>query len=189
MTERELLSEELLERWLAVSLSIINERLVSAMTFNESMVCNLLYRQEKRGGAPLTATDLCMGLRILKPQMNVILGHLEQDGLISRTRSSVDRRNIHIRLTDQGTRVYEKAHREILRLPEGVIERLGEEKIRSLVRLLGEVTVCFGEMMEEEARAKEQFSGDGQKSEKEAEELPARSVKAEGKERNRRKQG
>ncbi len=162
MTEREFLSEELLEGWLAVSLSIINERLVSAMTFNESMVCNLLYRQERKEGAPLTATDLCGRLRILKPQMNVILNHLEGDGLISRERSSTDKRNIHIRLTERGTQVYEKAHQEILRLPDGLIERLGEDKIRSLVRMLKEVTVCFGQMMEEEARTKERFPKSGQ---------------------------
>lgn len=162
MTEQELLSEELLEGWLAVSLSIINERLVSAMTFNESMVCNLLYRQEKKGGTPLTATDLCQKLRILKPQMNVILNHLERGGLVSRTRSSVDRRNIHIRLTELGTQVYEKAHQEILRLPQGLIERLGEEKIRRLVRMLKEVTACFGRMMEEEADKNRQTVPDGE---------------------------
>ncbi len=164
MTERELLSEELLEGWLEVSLSIINERLVSAMTFNESMVCNLLYRQGKKGGAPLTATDLCARLRILKPQMNVILNHLENGGLISRIRSRVDKRNVHISLTDQGTQLYEKAHKEILRLPDGLIERLGEEKIRQLVQMLKEVTVCFGQMMkeEEEARANERFPKSGQ---------------------------
>ncbi len=157
MAEKELLSEELLEGWLAVSLSIINERLVSAMTFNESMVCNLLYRQERKGGSPLTATELCAKLRILKPQMNVILNHLESGGLISRARSSADKRNIHIRLTDMGTRVYEKAHQEILRLPAGLIERLGEEKIRRLVRMLREVTDCFGQMMAEEAEEKGQI--------------------------------
>lgn len=179
MTERELLSEELLEGWLGVSLSIINERLVSAMTFNESMVCNLLYRQERKEGAPLTATDLCGRLRILKPQMNVILNHLERDGLISRERSSVDKRNVHIRLTAWGTHIYEKAHQEILRLPDGLIERLGEEKICSLVRMLKEVTACFGQMMEEEAASSSEETGDRAET---------KENRGKGKKRGRRKQ-
>lgn len=149
MTNRELLSEELLDGWLAMSLAISNERLVSAMTFNESMVCNLLYRQQKKGLLPLTATDLCSRLQILKPQMNVILNRLEKNGMIERIRSEEDRRNVHILLTEKGIPLYEEAHREILRLPEGLVERLGEEKIQSFARMMKEVAECFGRMMKE----------------------------------------
>ena len=40
---KERLSEELLEGWLGMCLSICNERLLKAMTYNESMVCGFLY--------------------------------------------------------------------------------------------------------------------------------------------------
>ena len=55
MSEKEMLSEELLDGWLSMSMAIWNERLVSAMTYNESMVCNLLYKQRKTEGEPLIA--------------------------------------------------------------------------------------------------------------------------------------
>ena len=160
MTQRELLREELLDGWLALSISIINERLVSEMTFNESMVCNLLYRQQKKGGRPLTATDLCGRLHILKPQMNVILKGLESRGMIRRIRSETDKRNVHILITEEGIPVYEKAHEQILRLPDGIIERLGEEKVRELVRLVREVTSCFNSMMEEQAEKVKTVEGE-----------------------------
>ena len=153
MTQKELLSEELLDSWLMMSLTIINERLVSAMTFNESMVCNLLYRQYKKDGGPLTATDLCGRLHIKKPQMNVILNQMEKNGIITRIRSQADKRNVHILLTDKGIPLYEEAHKEILKLPSGLVDRLGMEKISQFSRMMKEVTSCFCEMMEEQEQA------------------------------------
>lgn len=147
--EKEQLSEELLDGWLAMSLSISNERLVSAMTFNESMVCNLLYRQQKRDLPPLNATELCSRLQILKPQMNVILNRLEEGGIIRRTRSEADKRNVEIRLTEKGIPIYENAHREILQMPMELIRRLGEEKIEIFAAMMKEVAACFDEMMQD----------------------------------------
>lgn len=149
MTDKMELSEDLLEGWLKMSMSIWNERLVKAMTFNESMVCNLLYKRYKTDGAPLTATYLCEKLQIRKPQMNVILNRLEKDGMIARSRSQTDKRNVDIVLTEKGVPVYEKAHEEILRLPNALIERLGEEKSRRFAEMMHEVADCFGDIMAE----------------------------------------
>lgn len=153
MTEKEELSEELLEGWLRMSMSIWNRRLVTAMTYNESMVCNLLYKRFRTGGPPLTATELCARLQIRKPQMNVILNRMEQRGIISRSRSREDKRNVHITLTEEGLPVYEEAHSEILRLPRAVIEQLGEEKIRTFAETMKEVAACFQQVMSESRTA------------------------------------
>lgn len=69
--------------------------------------------------------------------------------MIERIRSETDKRNVHILLTEKGIPLYEEAHREILRLPEGLIERLGEEKIQNFARVMKEVAECFREMMKE----------------------------------------
>lgn len=143
------LSEDLLEGWLKMSMTIWNERLVKAMTYNESMVCNLLYKRYKTDGAPLTATYLCEKLQIRKPQMNVILNRLEKDGMITRERSKTDKRNVEILLTEKGVPVYEKAHEEILHLPEALIARMGEERARLLADMMHEVADGFAEVMKE----------------------------------------
>ena len=44
MKSKEMLSEALLEGWLHMTSTIWNERLVTAMTYNESLVCNILYK-------------------------------------------------------------------------------------------------------------------------------------------------
>ena len=65
------MSEALLDGWLQMSTAISNERLVKAMTYNESMVCGFLYRQRKEEGEALTATELCRRLSMKKSQMNL----------------------------------------------------------------------------------------------------------------------
>lgn len=149
MNEKMELSEDLLEGWLRMSMTIWNERLVKAMTYNESMVCNLLYKKYKTDGEPLTATYLCEKLQIRKPQMNVILNGLEKDGMIMRSRSQNDKRNVEIVLTEKGVPVYEKAHAEILRLPEALITRMGEQKSRILADMMHEVADCFMDVMKD----------------------------------------
>lgn len=96
------LCERILDGWLKMSTAISNERIVSAMTYNESMVCGALYQVQSGGASLLTATRLCSRLQILKPQMNVILNGLEKRGLIRRERSSKDHRQVHILLTKEG---------------------------------------------------------------------------------------
>lgn len=149
MNDKMELSEDLLEGWLRMSMTIWNERLVKAMTYNESMVCNLLYKRYKTDGEPLTATYLCEKLQIRKPQMNVILNRLEKEGMIARSRSLTDKRNVEIVLTEKGVPVYEKAHAEILRLPQALIARLGEEKAQAFADMMHEVAGCFGDIMTE----------------------------------------
>lgn len=148
MSDREKLSEELLRGWLNMSLTISNERIVTAMTFNESMVCHLLYRQEKEHLPALTATDLCSRLHILKPQMNVILKNLEQENIIVRTRSDEDKRSMQITLTEKGIPLYEQAHQEILRIPEAIMDHLGEEKTRMFASLMTETAMYFHDLVE-----------------------------------------
>ena len=147
------MSEALLDGWLQMSTAISNERLVKAMTYNESMVCGFLYRQSlRKNKEALTATELCRRLSMKKSQMNLVLNRLESQEIIRRERSRQDRRQVYLFLTDQGVPFYEKAHKEILKLPGGVIERMGEEKARRLTELMKEAAACFRRMQEEEKR-------------------------------------
>ncbi len=53
------LNEDLLAAWLGLSASVRNDRVVDAMSYNETHICNLLYRAMLNGAEPLTATVLC----------------------------------------------------------------------------------------------------------------------------------
>lgn len=135
------LNEVLLGAWLRISTVINNSRLVSEMSYNESLICNILYRNAtERPEFTMTATDLCAETRILKSQMNRILTQLEAKNLITRERSSEDKRKIYVRLTKEQSNTYLKQHKQILNLLDGIIDKIGEEKTLEIVDALNNIS-------------------------------------------------
>lgn len=141
--EKNRVNEELLYAWLKMCTALNNSRTVTDLPFNESLICSLLYQN---GRQPMTATDLCRETRILKSQMNRILDSLEQRGLILRTRSQTDRRQVLIRLNPDKLTPYLVQHEKILQIVDTLLERCGRERadeIRdlflSLAKIAGEV--------------------------------------------------
>lgn len=127
------LNERLLERWIDLSLSIMNERIVSELPYNESLICNILSRQERNHpGSVLTATELCQMMQMQKSQMNRTLTHMEEKGLIARERSCTDKRQVFIRLSENPESIYQQQHEMILGIVDRVIEKMGEEKAEML---------------------------------------------------------
>lgn len=136
------LEEKLLEAWVRLSSCIWNRRLVNGMSYNEALVLSLLYKQ-KNMGKHCTATELCEQMNLLKSQMNRTLCQMEEKGLIGRMRSSEDKRNVFIMLTDKGQQAYFKEHGEIIEIVTRVVSRLGEEKTRQVTEIFNEVTDAF----------------------------------------------
>lgn len=131
------LNEELLHAWLRVSTSIVNSRIVSELSYNETLVCNALYRNTmEQGDRPLTATDLCGITNMLKSQMNRTLNLLEVKGLITRQRSTEDKRQVFVMFNKDRADAYEAQHARILKLLDGIIGELGVEKSEETVKNL-----------------------------------------------------
>lgn len=143
------MNEELLDAWLRLSSAIINERVVSDLSYNESIVCNLLYRHgQKHAGAALTATDLCRKTRMQKSLMNRTLTSLENRKLVIRERSEQDRRQIYVRLNADGAEQYQKQHERILALIDALMERIGAEHAEEIVRLFTQIAETAEEMIQ-----------------------------------------
>ncbi len=134
------LHESLLNSWLRLSTSINNARLVSEMTYNESLICNILYNQSKTNRSPITATELCQMTNMLKSQMNRTLTHLENKNMITRERSEVDKRQILITMNLEQCHTYEKQHAQILKILDAVIANLGEEKTLNTIHTLNQIS-------------------------------------------------
>ncbi len=131
-----LLQEELLQAWVDMSLHIRGNRLVSGLSFNEIVICRILYAQQMKDGKPVTATDLCKRMHLLKSQINKVLTSMEKQGLIERIRSEDDRRKMEIRLKPGAEQVYIDAHARILKIMGFVCSEMGEEQTRQLTQLL-----------------------------------------------------
>jgi len=142
------LNEVLLGAWLKLSTAINNSRIVSEMSYNESLICNILYRNATESpDKALTATDLCDETKILKSQMNRILTQLEGKNLITRERSKEDKRKIFIRLTTEQSNAYLKQHEQILKLLDEIIEKLGEEKAKEIIHALNRISNVADEII------------------------------------------
>ena len=140
------LSEEVIAAWMQLIAAVENRRVVSGLSFNEALVCNLLARRREEGGC-LTASELCVKTRILKSQMNAILRSLEEKEIITRTPSAFDRRVVEVRLKEGGGPVYRSSHAHTLGIVDQLVASMGEDKVRALlpmVRQAAEVLNTLG---------------------------------------------
>lgn len=67
-----------------------------------------LYRRRE----PLTMSELSRLLLVSNGNATAVVDRLEKDGLARRTPSAVDRRTVHVALTDEGARIFEGMARE-----------------------------------------------------------------------------
>ena len=130
-------SESLLNAWLRLSTSVINPRLVSEISYNESLICNILYNNycenpEKK----ITATDLCNQTKMLKSQMNRTLNLLEKKGIIAKERSQEDKRQVWISFDLEHAGLYKTQHDRILKLVDAIIGQVGEEQTTEAIQLI-----------------------------------------------------
>lgn len=143
-----MLNEDLLSAWLHLGVVIDNQRLVSDLPFNEAMVCGMLLRAQEEG-RPLAASDLCARTRILKSQMNALLGSLERKGYILRRRSQTDLRRVELFLLPDGAERYRESHRQTLALVDRLIGSMGREKVENLIPLLSQAADSFDRILKE----------------------------------------
>lgn len=135
------INEDLLDAWLRLSISVNNPRLVTEITYNESLICNILYKHaHSKESTPLTATDLCKITNMLKSQMNRTLNQLEEKKLISRERSTVDKRQVFITMNLHQCHIYELQHKQILSILDAVIDKLGTERSKDAIKLLNAIS-------------------------------------------------
>jgi len=149
--------EELLQSWIDMSLRIRGNRLVSGFSFNEIVICRILYTEQLQGGSPVTAADLCRRMQLLKSQINKILTSMEKRELIERVRSESDHRKMEIRLRPEAARGYVAAHARILKIMDHVSEFLGQEHTQQLTVLMRETVRAIDCMPADEIEKESAF--------------------------------
>ena len=83
---------------------------------------------------PMTLNDLARHMGVTAATMSVAIDRLERKGFVARTRDTVDRRRVHLRLTTAGLRVREAS--SVLDPPrvEALVARLSEEDREAAIR-------------------------------------------------------
>lgn len=130
------INEKVLSAWLKLSTAICNERIVSELPYNESLVCGILHENAvEHPEEKITATDLCEKTNMQKSLMNRTLNSLEDKGLIFRKRSEKDKRQVFVSMNMDNAEVYERQHKNILRVVDEIVEKVGKEKADEIVSL------------------------------------------------------
>lgn len=140
------MQEQLLQSWINMSLVIRGNRLVSGLSFNEMIICRILYEKRQAGQQAATATELCQQMQLLKSQINKLLTTMENNGLIERKRSENDKRKVEIRLTERAVALYTAEHKRILKILQHVSNHLGAEQTETLTFLLTELVTSIRSM-------------------------------------------
>ena len=130
------INEKVLSAWLKLSTAICNERIVSELPYNESLVCGILHENAvDHPEEKITATDLCEKTNMQKSLMNRTLNSLEEKGLIFRKRSEKDKRQVFVSMNMDNAEVYERQHKNILRVVDEIVEKVGKEKADEIISL------------------------------------------------------
>lgn len=137
--------EQLLHAFLEMSAYIRGNRILSRFSFNEIMICNLLYRRQSVGEQAATATEIVAWTKLLKSQVNHILTGMEEKGLISRTRSENDKRIVYITLREDALPLYLQEHEYVLQIMDLIYETMGSEKMQTLIELVSQATTIVDE--------------------------------------------
>ena len=129
--------EKVLDAWLQLLTSINTERIVSSMTFNEAVLCNILSRDK---GKVFTATELCNKVKMQKSLMNRTLTNMENKGWISRIRSTLDKRQIFVKWNEEANAFYQKEHQAVLDLIDRILSKIGYDKANEVIQMFSMIT-------------------------------------------------
>ena len=138
------IKEKALDAWLQLLTAVNTERIVTSMTFNEAVVCNILSRNKEH---IFTATELCNKLKMQKSLMNRTLTNMEDKGWISRIRSTLDKRQVFVKWNEQANAIYEKEHEAVLNLVDRILSKVGYEKANEVIQMFSLIaSVAQGEI-------------------------------------------
>ena len=141
-------NEKILNAWLKLSTTICNERIVSELPYNETMICSILHHNASEDPEKkITATDLCEKMNMQKSQMNRTLNTMEQKGLIFRKRSEKDQRQVFVTMNMEKAGIYKKQHEKILKFVDSIMEKVGKDKAEEIIQMFTLITSKAKEVM------------------------------------------
>lgn len=95
----------------------------------------------------ITAGMLGKHLGLSASATSQLIKSLEEKGLVSRAMGKTDSRKVVLTLTDRGADLTEAAHKELFRLMNIFIDRVGHDEIRETIRLIEKIQTVLTQMV------------------------------------------
>ena len=96
----------------------------------------LRHLRERGESSPSGLRD---ALGVSTPRVTAILNDLEERGLVTRIASETDHRRVSVRLTAKGRTAIDERLSELRKQIKGLVEQVGEEDAKALVRILRKI--------------------------------------------------
>ena len=103
---------------------------------SEFMLLYTLVENKDSDARGLKVSDLSTKLNITPAGVTHMINSLEEAGYIERLADPADRRVVLVRPTDKSLEIIEKMHAEHLDFLQGLVDFLGEQDSKELIRLL-----------------------------------------------------
>jgi DNA-binding MarR family transcriptional regulator len=121
---------------------------IDGLTRSEYELLVMLVMNHDKDKTALSVTELSNLLQITPAGVTHLINPLEQAGYIERLQAPNDRRIVLIGLTDKGTKVAEALISEVQEQLIGLVNHLGEEDSKTLIRLMSQAIEFFTSQFE-----------------------------------------
>jgi DNA-binding MarR family transcriptional regulator len=121
---------------------------IDGLTRSEYELLVMLVMNHDKDKTALSVTELSNLLQITPAGVTHLINPLEETGYIERQQDPNDRRIVLIGLTDKGTQVAEALISEVQENLIGLVNHLGEEDSRTLIRLMSQAIEFFTSQFE-----------------------------------------
>jgi DNA-binding MarR family transcriptional regulator len=95
-------------------------------------------------------SEIQCNTHITKAAISQMFSSLEKRGYVIRETDRSNRRKITVELTPEGERIISEAQREVDKMLDETLSRLGEQKARQLISLLNELSDILDELKKDE---------------------------------------
>jgi DNA-binding MarR family transcriptional regulator len=126
----------------------LRQSCIDGLTRSEYELLVMLVMNLEGGKTALSVSELSGLLQITPAGVTHLINPLEEAGYIARLQSPSDRRIVLIGLTEKGGQVAESLIGEVQENLIGLVNYLGEDDSKTLIRLMSKAIVFFTEQFE-----------------------------------------
>jgi len=106
---------------------------------NAMILLLFLHHRRLPGDLGLQPSELGEMLKLTRPTVTTLVNSLEEQGFVERINDDEDRRVVFVRPTEQGTALVMRTRREFARSIGEIMDHLGEEDGKELIRITRKV--------------------------------------------------
>lgn len=107
------------------------------------MMLLMCINESVKNGEGIKANELSEIMKVSTPLITQLLNSLISKDLITKVSDKIDKRAVRIRLTLKSKELIERAEESFYSVFYGIVERLGENDSKELLRLLQKVNECI----------------------------------------------